>query len=111
MPVGVGAAGVRVCGGGLAAEARTGAIPGHGIGLRRFSTGMSRFCVRFWAATESRLFCRVQESILLKPVPDAVLTASGGGVGGLDREPVFRYLKSALCHPGPGAPVTGWKTM
>lgn len=43
------------------------------------------------------------ESILLKPVPDTVLTALEAVAEGLERELVFRYLKSALSPLDPAA--------
>lgn len=64
---------------------------------------MSRFCVRFWAASRHPAYFAGSESILLKPVPDTVLTALEAVSEGLDREPVFRYLKSALSPLDPAA--------
>ena len=43
------------------------------------------------------------QDILLKPAPNAVLTALEAVVEGLDREPVLRYLKSALSPLDPAA--------
>ena len=65
---------------------------------------MSRFCARFWCTVRCiPAYFAGSQDILLKPAPNAVLTALEAVVEGLDREPVLRYLKSALSPLDPAA--------